>query len=80
MLYREEYLKSEWFDGGYAFHFCSVSLGDFPMKEAHRKAIAYAKEAGMLVSYGPESSSGNSGKVKRKWWQPSENLCRMRIF
>ena len=53
MLYQEEYLKPEWFDGGYAFHFCSVSLGDFPMKEAHRKAIAYAKEAGMLVSYDP---------------------------
>ncbi len=53
MLYREEYLKPEWFDGGYAFHFCSVSLGDFPMKEAHRKAIAYAKEVGMLVSYDP---------------------------
>lgn len=53
MLYRPEYLEPEWFADGYAFHFCSVSLGDFPMKEAHRKAISYAKEAGMLVSYDP---------------------------
>lgn len=53
MLYPKEALKKEWFDNGFAFHFCSVSLGDFPMKEAHRQAIAYAREAGLLISFDP---------------------------
>ena len=26
----------DWFDDGFGLHFCSVSLGDYPMKESHR--------------------------------------------
>ena len=53
MLMSAEDVKKEWFEGEYALHFCSVSLGDFPMKEAHRQAITYAKEAGLLISFDP---------------------------
>lgn len=53
MLLKAEDVKAEWFEGAYALHFCSVSLGDFPMKEAHRKAIQCALEAGALVSFDP---------------------------
>lgn len=53
MLYPKEALKKEWFEHGFGFHFCSVSLGAFPMKEAHRQAIAYAREAGLLISFDP---------------------------
>ncbi len=53
MLYDPALLKEEWFEGGYALHFCSVSLGDFPMKEAHKKAIAMAKDKGLLISFDP---------------------------
>lgn len=53
MLLGADDVKAEWFEGAYALHFCSVSLGDFPMKEAHRKAIQCAKQTGALVSFDP---------------------------
>lgn len=53
MLLEPEDVKPEWFDGAFALHFCSVSLGDCPMKEAHRKAVEYAKNAGALISFDP---------------------------
>ena len=53
MLFSEEDLRKEWFSSGYALHFCSVSLGEFPMKYAHKKAIEYAKEEGMIISFDP---------------------------
>ena len=51
MLYSGENLTSADFRDCYALHFCSVSLGDFPMKAAHKKAIAYAKENGAIISF-----------------------------
>ena len=51
MLYSGENLTSESFSDCYCLHFCSVSLGDFPMKEAHKKAIAYAKQHNALISF-----------------------------
>lgn len=67
MLYQKEYLQKEWFSMGYAFHFCSVSLGNFPMKEAHLRAIQFAKEAGMLVSFDPN--------LRPALWQSKEEMA-----
>lgn len=53
MLLSPEDVKEEWFDGAYALHFCSVSLGDYPMREAHRKAVQCALDKGLLVSFDP---------------------------
>lgn len=53
MLYRGSEVPAEAFEGIFALHFCSVSLGDFPMKEAHIKAIEYAKASGALISFDP---------------------------
>lgn len=53
MLMEPEVVERTWFEHAFALHFCSVSLGDFPMKEAHRRAITYAKEAGALISFDP---------------------------
>lgn len=53
MLFSADDLDPACFGGSFALHFCSVSLGDFPMKEAHRRAIALAREAGALVSFDP---------------------------
>ncbi len=53
MLYQPESVKKEYFDNAWALHFCSVSLGDFPMKEAHRAAVEYAREKGVIVSFDP---------------------------
>jgi len=53
MLLGADGVEKEWFEDSYALHFCSVSLGDFPMKEAHRKAIEYALEAGAIISFDP---------------------------
>ncbi len=51
MLYSEEQIKKEWFKNCYGLHFCSVSLGDTPMKKTHIKAIDYTLENGGLVSF-----------------------------
>ena len=53
MLYEADDIKAEWFKDAYALHFCSVSLGDFPMKEAHYRAIQYAQENGAIISFDP---------------------------
>ena len=53
MLLAPEQLKGEWFENGYALHFCSVSLGDFPMKDAHLRAIELARKKEMLISFDP---------------------------
>ena len=53
MLYTAESVKSEYFDDAYALHFCSVSLGDFPMKEAHRAAIKEMHSRSGIVSSDP---------------------------
>lgn len=53
MLYSPEMIPEDVFSDAFALHFCSVSLGDFPMKEAHRKAISYAKDNGALISFDP---------------------------
>lgn len=53
MLLSPESIKEECFDDGYCLHFCSVSLGEFPMREAHKKAIEIALRKNMLVSFDP---------------------------
>lgn len=66
MLLRPEDVKKEWFEDGYALHFCSVSLGDFPMKEAHRRAIEYAADGGLLISFDPN--------LRLQLWDDHEKL------
>lgn len=53
MLYGADNLTQSIFDDCFALHFCSVSLGDFPMKAAHTKAIELAKKAGAIISFDP---------------------------
>lgn len=53
MLMEPEDVKDEWFEDAFALHFCSVSLGDWPMKEAHKKAVQSAGKAGALISFDP---------------------------
>ena len=79
MLLGAKDIEKEWFDDGYALHFCSVSIGDFPMREAHEVAIQYAEEAGMLISFDPN--------LRKPLWNDDEalykavhDLCQRRIF
>jgi len=53
MLYSRENVKKEYFENAYALHFCSVSLGDFQMKEAHKAAIEFARAEGAMISFDP---------------------------
>ena len=53
MLYSPDQVPEDIFEDAYALHFCSVSLGDFPMKEAHRQAVKYAKDNNVIVSFDP---------------------------
>ena len=34
-------------------HFCSVDLVDWPVKQAHRRAVELAQQSGMIVSFDP---------------------------
>ncbi len=66
MLFDPNDVQKDQFKDGFALHFCSVSLGDFPMKEAHRQAIRYAREAGLLISFDPN--------LRKNLWASEEAL------
>ncbi len=53
MLFDKEQITDNMFDDAYALHFCSVSLGDFPMKEAHKVAIEIAAKKDTIISFDP---------------------------
>ena len=66
MLYRAEDVTENAFENAYALHFCSVSLGDYPMKEAHIQAIKYAKKANAMISFDPN--------LRKQLWDSEEAL------
>ncbi|MDD6483542.1 MAG: carbohydrate kinase [Clostridiales bacterium] len=66
MLYDAENIREEMFEDCFALHFCSVSLGDFPMKEAHKKAIGLAKTQGAVISFDPN--------IRFPLWNDTEKL------
>lgn len=53
MLYNAKDVKKENLNNCYALHFCSVSLGNFPMKDAHLKVIEYAINNESIISFDP---------------------------
>lgn len=53
MLYAPENVREEHLEDVFALHFCSVSIGDFPMKQAHVKAIEITREKGGIISFDP---------------------------
>ncbi len=53
MLYSPESVKEEYLTDAFALHFCSVSIGDFPMREAHKRAIDIMRKKGGIVSFDP---------------------------
>ena len=53
MLYPPEAVQESYLDGVFALHFCSVSIGDFPMREAHMRAIDIQQKRGGIVSFDP---------------------------
>ncbi|WP_087064623.1 carbohydrate kinase family protein [Intestinibacillus massiliensis] len=61
------------FDGCAALHFCSVDLVDWPVRAAHRRAIALAQQAGALVSFDPN--------VRLPLWErPEDCQAAIRAF
>jgi fructokinase len=53
MLYKAESIKETYFNNVFALHFCSVSIGDFPMKQAHKRAIELMRKRNGIVSFDP---------------------------
>lgn len=70
MLLEPDKIKQLWFRNTYALHFCSVDIGNFPMRQAHLKAIEYAKEHDSVISFDPN--------IRLKLW-PSETSLRNAI-
>ena len=69
----ESQIKPELFADCAALHFCSVDLVDWPVRGAHRRAIALAREAGALVSFDPN--------VRLPLWDsPAECQATIRAF
>ena len=50
---RSEELDLSLIDGAKVFHFGTLSLTDEPARSATRQAVAYAKQAGKLITYDP---------------------------
>ena len=71
MLLNAEEIEEEVFAQGGILHFCSVSLIDAPIKEAHRKAIEFAKRNNCLISFDPN--------VRLPLWETPE-ACREAIL
>ena len=53
MLYSPQNLQPDFFNETFCLHFCSVSLGKFPMKDAHIRAIDLARSSGAFISFDP---------------------------
>ena len=53
MLYAPEQVDTSLFANAYALHFCSVTLVESPMREAHKTAIATARSAGTIIDFDP---------------------------
>ena len=56
-----------------ALHFCSVDLVDWPVRAAHRRAVALAKQAGALISFDPNV------RLPR-WSSPADCQAAIREF
>lgn len=66
MLYSADSVKKEYLEDIFALHFCSVSIGDFPMKEAHRRAIDIVRIKNGIVSFDPN--------LRFNLWDSAEKL------
>ncbi|MBQ7889849.1 MAG: carbohydrate kinase [Erysipelotrichaceae bacterium] len=53
MLYHPDNITDELFKDAYGLHFCSVSLVDSPMKQAHKKAIEMTLKNHQIISFDP---------------------------
>lgn len=71
MLLKAEEIKEEDFNSGDILHFCSVSLIDAPIKNAHKKAIEYAKKNNCIISFDPN--------IRLPLWETPEK-CREAIL
>jgi len=72
MLFDASEVTGEMLSDCYALHFCSVSLGDFPMKNAHRAAITIARRQGAIVSFDPNLRFmlwDDKDELKRVIWE-----------
>lgn len=71
MLLNASEIKEEVFSEGGILHFCSVSLIDAPIKDAHRRAIELAKKNNCLISFDPN--------VRLPLWETPE-ACKEAIL
>lgn len=72
MLLSPDTIKKEWFENSFALHFCSVSLGNYPMMEAHKTAIQYALEKKAIISFDPNIRLPlwkNHETLKKRIWE-----------
>ncbi len=73
LFLNQDQITAEMFDDCAVLHFCSVDLVDWPVRAAHRKAIALAKQAGALISFDPN--------VRLPLWNsPAECQAAIREF
>ncbi|GIM30443.1 fructokinase [Clostridium polyendosporum] len=71
MLLNADEINEEDFQEGDILHFCSVSLIDAPIKDAHRKAIEYAKANKCIISFDPN--------IRLPLWESKES-CREAVL
>jgi len=71
MLMEPGDVRPEFFEDASCLHFCSVSIGDYPMRRAHERAVELAKKAGITVSFDPNLRLPlweDHAKLKRAVW------------
>lgn len=66
MLLSEDDIDEKCLYDAYALHFCSVSLIDAPIKNAHRKLLELANKSNVLISFDPN--------IRLPLWKDHEEL------
>lgn len=72
MMLSPEKIHSDWFQEVYALHFCSVSLGDYPMRLSHQKAIEFTLKQQGIISFDPNLRLPlweDHKKLKERIWE-----------
>ena len=82
LFLNESQITPDLFQDCAVLHFCSVDLVDWPVRQAHQRAIALAREAGALISFDPNVrlplwSSPEDCQAAIRAFLPSADLVKL---
>ena len=82
MLLKPDAVLEEYFNNIFGLHFCAISIGDYPMKQAHKRAIQHTHAKGAIVSFDPNLRKplwNDDAALKKAVWEfiPSAHILKI---